>query len=121
MLHRRLAPALILLPLALFAAADPPSPANERRTPIVAAVEKIGPGVVNISAERIVVTTANGKEYEAEVKGADADNDLAVLTNQRVRTLDDLSRAVESGFGRSSLVMVVVRGGYGYTLTFGME
>jgi len=113
----------------------PPSPpAAERRTPVVAAVEKIGPAVVNISAERIVrrradpleqffswglpgrrergtrteslgsgvvidpagvvitndhvvqgasrivVTTADGKEYEAEVKGADADNDLAVLT-----------------------------------------
>ncbi|MFI5180787.1 MAG: trypsin-like peptidase domain-containing protein [Thermoanaerobaculia bacterium] len=110
-----------------------PSPADERRTPVVAAVEKIGPAVVNISAERIVrrradlleqffsfgfpgrrdrgtrteslgsgvvidpagvvvtndhvvqgasrivVTTADGKEYEAEVKGADADNDLAVL------------------------------------------
>ena len=113
----------------------PPSPpAADRRTPVVAAVEKIGPAVVNISAERIVrrradpleqffswglpgrrergtrteslgsgvvidpagvvitndhvvqgasrivVTTADGKEYEAEVKGADADNDLAVLT-----------------------------------------
>ncbi len=111
-----------------------PLPAAERRTPVVAAVEKIGPAVVNISAERIVrrradpleqffswglpgrrergtrteslgsgvvidpagvvitndhvvqgasrivVTTADGKEYEADVKGADADNDLAVLT-----------------------------------------
>ena len=111
-----------------------PPPAAERRTPVVAAVEKIGPAVVNISAERIVrrradpleqffswglpgrrergtrteslgsgvvidpagvvitndhvvqgasrivVTTADGREYEADVKGADADNDLAVLT-----------------------------------------
>ena len=110
------------------------APGAERRTPVVAAVERIGPAVVNISAERIVrrradpleeffswgfpgrrergirteslgsgvvidpsgvvitndhvvqgasrivVTTADGKEYEAEVKGADADNDLAVLT-----------------------------------------
>ncbi len=141
MSHPRIVPALILLPLALFGAAEPPrteaappSPAEARRTPVVAAVEKIGPAVVNISAERIVrrradpleqffsfgfpgrrdrgtkseslgsgvvidpagvvvtndhvvqgasrivVTTADGKEYEAEVKGADADNDLAVLT-----------------------------------------
>ncbi len=141
MSFQRIAPALILLPLALSGTAAPPqtgapvpSPAEARRTPVVAAVEKIGPAVVNISAERIVrrradpleqffsfgfpnrrergmrteslgsgvvidpdgvvvtndhvvqgasrivVTTADGKEYEAEVKGADADNDLAVLS-----------------------------------------
>jgi serine protease Do len=138
---QRFVPAVILLPLALSGVAEPPrteaappSPADGRRTPVVAAVEKIGPAVVNISAERIVrrradpleqffsfgfpgrrdrgtrteslgsgvvidpsgvvitndhvvqgasrivVTTADGKEYEAEVKGADADNDLAVLS-----------------------------------------
>ncbi len=114
----------------------PPAPAlpgsrAERRTPIVEAVEKIGPAVVNISAEKLVqqrrssldsffgfdarprgyrteslgsgvlldasgvvvtndhvisgasriwVTTADGREMEAKLEGADADNDLAVLT-----------------------------------------
>ncbi|HQR67460.1 MAG TPA: trypsin-like peptidase domain-containing protein [Thermoanaerobaculia bacterium] len=139
MSHRRHVPPAILLLLAFSAAGqaprrEPPPPSDARRTPVVAAVEKIGPAVVNISAERIVrrradpleeffswgfpgrrergyrteslgsgviidpsgvvitndhvvqgasrivVTTADGKEYEAEVKGADADNDLAVLT-----------------------------------------
>jgi len=111
-----------------------PSPMGsraERRTPIVEAVERIGPAVVNISAEKLVqqrrssldsflgydgrprgykteslgsgvildasgvvvtndhvisgasriwVTTADGREFEAKLEGADADNDIAVLT-----------------------------------------
>jgi serine protease Do len=139
--HRQTTPPFILLLLALPAAAQlprtephAPFPEGARRTPLVAAVERIGPAVVNISAERIVrqradpleefflwgspdrrergyraeslgsgvlidpsgivitndhvvqgasrivVTTADGKAYEAKVEGADADNDLAVLT-----------------------------------------
>ena len=104
-------------------------PATERRTPIVAAVERAGPSVVNISAERLVqrrtsvfddffwpapregarteslgsgvvidasgvvvtndhvvsgasrifVTTPDGRELEADVLGADTENDLAIL------------------------------------------
>ncbi len=114
--------------LARTASASAPAPSNPRRTPIVEAVERVGPSVVNISAEHLVrarqtpfdlffgdqprarrseslgsgvildasgvvvtndhvvsgasriwVTTSDGREHEAEVLGADADNDIAVL------------------------------------------
>jgi serine protease Do len=198
MSHRHITLPLILLLLALPAAAraprtepQAPSPAEARRTLLVAAVEKIGPAVVNISAERIVrprpdpleqffsfglpgrrdrgtrteslgsgvvidpsgvvvtndhvisgasrivVTTADGRELEARVEGADADNDLAVLRvgakNLRAATLGTTADlligetvvAVGNPFGLSntvtsgivSAVQRTVRGETGRTYT----
>jgi serine protease Do len=148
--------------------APPPAGGRaERRTPIVEAVERIGPAVVNISAEKLVrerrssldsffgfdarprgykteslgsgvildasgivvtndhvisgasriwVTTADGRELEAKLEGADADNDLAVLTVEaknlravRIGTTSDLMIgetviAIGNPFGLSNTV-----------------
>jgi serine protease Do len=144
-----------------------PGARAERRNSIVEAVEKIGPAVVNISAERLVqqrrtsldaflgfdarprgyrteslgsgvildssgvvvtndhvisgassiwVTTADGREMEAKLEGADADNDLAVLTvdpknlkSARIGTTSDLMIgetviAIGNPFGLSNSV-----------------
>lgn len=55
--------ASLLLPASLLggslAAVPPSDPRDLRRTPIVEAVERIGPAVVNISAERLVRPRGN--------------------------------------------------------------
>ena len=173
-MSRRFSPAAFaaLLLAALPAPAQRPdletrrADADPRRSPIVRAVEQIGPSVVNISAERFVgrrstffedafpgpggrgrrseslgsgvvldasgivvtndhvvsgaskiwVTTSDGRELEAELLGADADNDLAVLKVEgkglkpvRLGTTADLmigetTVAVGNPFGLSNTV-----------------
>ena len=43
------------------------------------------------------------------------------MNGRRVATLEDVARAVERGYGRSGLVLVVGRGGYAYNLTFALD
>jgi serine protease Do len=68
-----------------------------------------------------IVVTGVAPNSPADRKGIERGDRIHSVHNHRIGSLDDLSRAVEAGFGRSSLVLVVVRGGYGYTLTFGVE
>ena len=57
----------------------------------------------------------------AAAKGLDRGDVVLAVNNVKVRTLDDLSRAVENGYSRSSLVLSVLRDPYVYNLTFGLE
>ena len=57
----------------------------------------------------------------AAAKGLARGDVVLGVNNLKVRTLDDLSKAVESGFSRSSLVLSVLRDPYVYSLTFGLE
>jgi serine protease Do len=57
----------------------------------------------------------------AGAKGLERGDAVLAVNNVKVRTLDDLSKAVESGYSRSSLVLSVLRDPYVYNLTFGLE
>jgi serine protease Do len=57
----------------------------------------------------------------AAAKGLERGDVVLAVNNVKVRTLDDLSRAVENGYSRSSLVLSVLRDPYVYNLTFGLE
>ena len=65
--------------------------------------------------------TSVARESPADRKGLERGDSLLAVNGKRVSTLDDVARAVERGWGRSGLVLVVGRGGYAYTLTFGLE
>jgi serine protease Do len=67
----------------------------------------------------LVVSVAN--RSPAAGKGLARGDVVLAVNNGRVRSLDDLSKAVESGYGRPSLVLSVLREPYVYNITFGLE
>jgi serine protease Do len=67
------------------------------------------------------VVTSVAPRSPADRKGIERGDRIFSVNNQNVADLDGLSRAVETNYSRGSLVMVVVRDGYGYTLTFGLD
>ncbi|HEV8269275.1 MAG TPA: trypsin-like peptidase domain-containing protein [Thermoanaerobaculia bacterium] len=68
-----------------------------------------------------LVITSVGAGTPAQKSGLERGDEVAAVNGQKVASLEDLSRAVEQGFGRSGLVLVVVRGGYAYTLSFPLD
>ena len=65
--------------------------------------------------------TSVARESPADRKGLERGDALVAVNGRRVATLEDVARAVERGYGRSGIVLVVGRGGYAYNVTFGLE
>ena len=68
----------------------------------------------------LMVASVMGRS-PAATKGLARGDAVLAVNNVKVRTLDDLSKAVEAGYSRSSLVLSVLREPYVYNLTFGLE
>jgi S1-C subfamily serine protease len=67
----------------------------------------------------VITSVAAGSP--ADQKGLERGDHIYSVNGLAIGSLDDLNRAFETGFARRSLVMVVLHGGAGYTLTFGLE
>ena len=78
-------------------------------------------GISVAQARGGLFVTSVARESPADRKGLERGDVLVAVNGRRVSTLEDVARAVERGYGRSGLVLVVGRGGYAYTLTFGLE
>ncbi|MBI5442888.1 MAG: trypsin-like peptidase domain-containing protein [Deltaproteobacteria bacterium] len=65
--------------------------------------------------------TSVARQSPADRKGLERGDALLAVNGMRVETLEDAARAVERGYGRSGLVLVVGRGGYAYNLTFALD
>ncbi len=68
-----------------------------------------------------LVVSGVARDSLADRKGLARGDRVIAVNGRKTATVDDLGRAVEAGLSRSSLVLVVVRGGYAYTLTFALE
>jgi len=76
---------------------------------------------IGVKQGRVPVISSVTDGSPADAKGLERGDVIVAANGQRVETLEALNKAVEAGFSRSGLVLVVARGGYAYTLTFGLE
>ncbi len=68
-----------------------------------------------------LLLTSVARESPAARKGLERGDALLAVNGRRVATLEEVARAVERGYGRSGLVIVVGRGGYAYNVTFALD
>ena len=77
--------------------------------------------MVGLDEEATAQSRAALAGVEADRKGLERGDRILRINDQNVANLDDLSRAVEATYNRGDLVLVIARGGYGYTLTFSLD
>ena len=80
---------------------------------------ELGLSVAQVRGGLFVTSVA--RESPADRKGLERGDALVAVNGRRVSTLEEVARAVERGYGRSGIVLVVGRGGYAYNVTFGLE
>ena len=80
---------------------------------------ELGLAVTETRAGLAVASVRRG--LPADEKGIARGDRLLAVNSTKLASLDDLNHAVELGFNRSALVLVVVRGAYAYTLSFGLD
>jgi serine protease Do len=78
-------------------------------------------GISVAQARSGLALTSVARESPADRKGLERGDALLGVNGRRVATLEDAARAVERGYGRSGLALVVGRGGYTYNVTFALD
>ena len=78
-------------------------------------------GVVVRDTKNGPMVSAVTRNSPADGKGLDRGDLLLAVNNRKVKTVEELAKAVEGGFSRSSLVLSVFREPYLYNVTFGLE
>ena len=93
------------------------------RAPENLGVEVLGReiGLTVTRGQKALLVSAVARSSAAEKKGIQRGDAVVAVNGMQVDTLSDLNRAVERALSRSSVALVVVRGGYPYTLTFPLE
>jgi serine protease Do len=71
--------------------------------------------------KKALVVASVTRDSSAERKGIQRGDAIVAVNGMQVDSLADLNRAMERGLSRSSVALVVARGGYGYTLSFALD
>lgn len=71
--------------------------------------------------KKALIISSVTRNSVAERKGIQRGDAVVAVNGMQVNSLGDLNRAMERGLSRSNVALVVVRGGYPYTLSFALD
>jgi serine protease Do len=95
---------------------------NAARTPEDLGLEVLRREIgISVAQARGLVLTSVARQSPADRKGLERGDVLVAVNGKRVATLEEVARAVERGYGRSGIVLVIGRGGYAYNVTFALD